>query len=266
MSSIYRKGGQDGYYYYQAYVYDSETGKKDKRIFHSLGTKELSEAEIQQAELDIKYERQEHTVQSKSTFTFLSQYKRAIALVMVTAMATVLLMNIFQANPEPQKVFNKQIVTPIAIPEKITTHTLADETVPIPKQQVIIDDAPIIVSKPESKPKPAIPKLTIPKHTVIRIESISSIFQQGKIYVTVDDRVSTERLMLLCKSLAEQYTEFSNIVICLYTSSSVGIELANGTNKNFSVNDHKKAWLAYYSYNPVEGDYFDDEPGKYLGS
>jgi hypothetical protein len=72
--------------------------------------------------------------------------------------------------------------------------------------------------------------------------------------------------MLLCKSLAEQYTEFSNIVICLYTSSAVGIELANGTNKNFSVNDHKKAWLAYYSYNPVEGDYFDDEPGKYLGS
>ena len=39
MSSIYKKG-RDGYYYYQAYVFNKKTGKKDKRIFHSLGTKD----------------------------------------------------------------------------------------------------------------------------------------------------------------------------------------------------------------------------------
>ena len=38
MSSIYRKG-RDGYFYYQTYVYNKDTGKKDKRIFHSLRTK-----------------------------------------------------------------------------------------------------------------------------------------------------------------------------------------------------------------------------------
>ena len=39
MSSIYKKG-RDGYYYYQSYVFNSNTGKKDKRIFHALGTKD----------------------------------------------------------------------------------------------------------------------------------------------------------------------------------------------------------------------------------
>ena len=43
MSSIYRKG-RDGYFYYQTYVYNLETGKNDKKIFHALGTKDENEA------------------------------------------------------------------------------------------------------------------------------------------------------------------------------------------------------------------------------
>ena len=39
MSSIYRKG-RDGYFYYQAYITNSKTGKKDKRVFHALNTKD----------------------------------------------------------------------------------------------------------------------------------------------------------------------------------------------------------------------------------
>ena len=50
MSSIYRKG-RDGYYYYQTYIYNPETGKKDKRIFHSLGTKNSENAKQKQIEL-----------------------------------------------------------------------------------------------------------------------------------------------------------------------------------------------------------------------
>ena len=53
MSSIYRKG-RDGYYYYQTYVYNPESKKKDKRIFHSLSTKDLLEAEKKQNELNIQ--------------------------------------------------------------------------------------------------------------------------------------------------------------------------------------------------------------------
>ena len=37
MSSIYRKGS-DGYFYYQTYVKNPETGKKDKKLFISRNT------------------------------------------------------------------------------------------------------------------------------------------------------------------------------------------------------------------------------------
>ena len=43
-------------FYYQAYVYNPET-KKDKRVFHALGTKSISEAELKQKELDDHYKR-----------------------------------------------------------------------------------------------------------------------------------------------------------------------------------------------------------------
>ena len=43
MSSIYRKG-RDGYFYYQTYLKNPETGKKDKKIYASLGTKDRKEA------------------------------------------------------------------------------------------------------------------------------------------------------------------------------------------------------------------------------
>ena len=38
-------------------------------------------------------------------------------------------------------------------------------------------------------------------------------------------------------------------------------------NNNAKINKHlkKKNWLAMYTYNPVEGKYFDDNPGLYLG-
>ena len=48
MSSIYRKKVGDGYFYYQTYVKNPETGKKDKKLFHSLGTKTSIEAKEKQ--------------------------------------------------------------------------------------------------------------------------------------------------------------------------------------------------------------------------
>ena len=55
MSSIYRKG-RDGYFYYQTYVKNPKTGKKDKRIFHSLRTKNRKEAERKQSNLAARYD------------------------------------------------------------------------------------------------------------------------------------------------------------------------------------------------------------------
>ena len=54
MSSIYKKG-RDGFYYYQAYVLNPKTKKKDKRIFHALRTKEKLVDIKKKEKLDKKY-------------------------------------------------------------------------------------------------------------------------------------------------------------------------------------------------------------------
>ena len=38
-----------------------------------------------------------------------------------------------------------------------------------------------------------------------------------------------------------------------------------GKKDNVSVQDKKRFWLAMYTYNPVEGEYFDGYPSGYLG-
>ena len=60
MSSIYKKG-RDGYFYYQTYIFNPETGK-DKRVYHSLGTKDHNEAKSLQRGLDHKYEKLQSTI------------------------------------------------------------------------------------------------------------------------------------------------------------------------------------------------------------
>ena len=68
MSSIYRKG-RDGYYYYQTYVYNPDTGKNDKRIFHSLGTKDQTEAKKIQLELDSQNQKQKTQPQKEKSLS-----------------------------------------------------------------------------------------------------------------------------------------------------------------------------------------------------
>ncbi len=55
MSSIYPK---DGIYWYQKYVFNPISQKKDKRIFRSLKTKNLEKAKSRQTKLDIQYDKQ----------------------------------------------------------------------------------------------------------------------------------------------------------------------------------------------------------------
>ena len=108
------------------------------------------------------------------------------------------------------------------------------------------------------------PKPATPKYTVVRVERLSGAFEQGKIFLTVNQSAGTESLRLLCEKITKQYTEFSNIVICLYTNSDTGGKMANGNVLGVSKEEQKAAWLAMYTYNPVEGAYFDDNPGGYL--
>ena len=249
MSSIYRKG-RDGYYYYQTYVYNPETGKKDKRIFHSLGTRELTQAEEKQAELDNQYEKQIKGKQKKSIFSFFSDQRKSISLVFITVIITVFIMNTFQNEPAPNKKFLKKAESSSVNQKKIQL-----QNKPTGPSKVLIQKLK------QKKPKPA-----IPEHKVVRVDRLSGVFDQGKVYVTVAKKASTASLRLLCKKLTDQHKEFSNIVICIYDSSPVGQELAQGVKSDYSNEAQKKAWLAMYSYNPVEGDYFDNNPGGYLGA
>jgi hypothetical protein len=113
--------------------------------------------------------------------------------------------------------------------------------------------------------KPVKPKPTIPEHTIIRIERLSNSFKQGKVYVTIDQSSSIESMRMLCSKIKKDYKEFSNIIICLYADSHSGNALASGNKSKLGTKGQSKAWLVMYSYNTVEGEYFDDNPGGYLG-
>jgi hypothetical protein len=107
---------------------------------------------------------------------------------------------------------------------------------------------------------------TIPKHTIVRVERLSGAFEQGKVYVTVDQNSSTENMRLLCTKIKKDYKEFLNIIICLYADNTAGNDLARGIKSIFSTKEQNGVWLAMYSYNTVEGEYFDDNPGSYRGT
>ena len=117
----------------------------------------------------------------------------------------------------------------------------------------------MVIAKPEK------PKTTIPKHTIVRVERLSGTFDQGKVYVTLDQNSSIESMILLCAKIKKDYKEFSNIIICLYADNTAGNALASGTKSKLGTKGQSKAWLAMYSYNTVEGEYFDDNPDGYLG-
>ena len=109
MSSIYRKG-RDGYYYYQTYVHNPETGKKDKRIFHSLGTKDKAEAEEKQVDLDTQYEKKIQSQTSRPGISFITQNKKMLATILGTVIITLIVMDQFESKPKENK---KKIELPI---------------------------------------------------------------------------------------------------------------------------------------------------------
>lgn len=257
MSSIYRKG-RDGYFYYQTYVRNPVTGNKDKRIFHSLQTKNREEAKRKQISLDMKYEKINEKKISHIKEWLITNSKILI-LIISTSIITLYIdrllrpknnikknhhdeINIYQADHEPIK-------------EDTASKKITDSIIVKPKRTIA-----------EFPVKEKIKKVVIPQYNVERLERLSDNFEQGKIYLTVDKNTDSESLHLLCEKIMRDHSEFSNFVICLYSSDHIGRELANGNYETFSVEERKESWLAMYTYNVVEGEYFDDNPSGYLGS
>ena len=97
MSSIYPKG-RDGYYYYQTYVYNPDTGKIDKRIFHSLGKKDKVKAEKMQSELDLQHEQQKTQPQKEKSLSFLFPNWKTLAFVLAIVIVIIFYIDIFQSD------------------------------------------------------------------------------------------------------------------------------------------------------------------------
>ena len=272
MSSIYRKG-RDGYYYYQTYLYNPESKKKDKRIFHSLSTKNLADAEKQKKELDIKYEKRRNTYFSLPMYFNRANLKSIKIIFLGIFLIIILVLSFFwNAKTEPKKV--NHLIREYSLAEKSKIETLPEiknpkiETLPEienPKIDTLpeIENVKIVDSKLGSNQETSIP--IIPKYKIQRVEEISGLFKQGKLFVTIEKSISKEGQLLICNYLTTQYVEFSNIIICLYSNTPHGVELAKGSMTNTTVDDQKKSWLVMFTYNPVEGKYFDDNPNGYLG-
>tara|TARA_Y100000590_G_C15574216_1_gene959783 strand:+ start:81 stop:857 length:777 start_codon:yes stop_codon:yes gene_type:complete len=257
MSSIYRKG-RDGYFYYQTYIYNHKTGKKDKRIFHSLGTKERTDAESKQSILDKKYS----LLPKHSLMRKIVAIKFPLMGIPLTIFCTVCL-TLFITNYSNQK-------------NNIENNSISDQNISINKAQEYnvekVEDKLIQKAETENSVKHSLlnekdviaPK--IPKYSIIRFEKSSGLFDQAKIYITVPSKSQSESLLLLCERLMNIYSEYSNIVICLYANNDIGKKMAYGKLTDLTSEDQMDAWMAMYTYNSVEGTYFDDSPGGYIGA
>ena len=261
MSSIYRKG-RDGYYYYQTYVINPESGKKDKRIFHALRTKDLSEAKTKQNELDMQYESKSNR-NSNSIKPFINFNPRStIAIIVVTIGITIFVDDFFKTN----KGKKERVI--LITPKKVKDLESVNDVKPV---KPIIDNQikPIVkntLERKDLKHKLVEPKAILPKYTIERVDKLSGQFEQGKVYVTLNINSSSESQRLLCEDLVKHFTEFSNIVICLYSNDTAGKALAKGNNETISFEERKRSWMALFTYNSVEGSYFDDNPSGYLGT
>ena len=267
MSSIYRKG-RDGYYYYQTYVYNPESKKKDKRIFHSLSTRNQVEAETKQNELDTQYEKQNYIDSNSSRLSYNFSPKPTIAIIVGTIAITILVLDFFRPSTVIQKTSGSIIPEKIQVIEEKTdaTPNIIKPVILVINEQIdpLKKNIPEII-KPTPKPIPEAPKVTIPKYTVERVDRLSGAFEQGKVYVTINKNSSNDSQRLLCEDITKRFSEFSNIVICLYANNRAGKDLARGNDETVSVEEQKQSWLAMYTYNSVEGEYFDDNPSGYLG-
>lgn len=279
MGSIYKKG-RDGYYYYQAYVKNSVTGKKDKRVYHSLSTKDEYEAIKLKKKYDQKYEK------AKYKSSLFSLNKKKVVVLVVVLLSFAFLSNLitkFNGSRTENFILSKDSnstvlndsafnfkTSPIDSLEKFKKNIILNSNIDQEKgikselkNNTIIDnnDPSTLTSIDSFKSK-----VEIPPYTIQRIDRLSGGFQQGKIYINVDKNIGKLQLEELCYFIRNKYDQFTNIIICIYSNNRIGVSLSKGDNSDYNNKQKKENWLAFYSFNAVEGDYFDDNPTGYLGN
>ena len=261
MSSIYKKG-RDGYYYYQTYLLNDATGKKDKKIFHSLGTKDFNEAKLKQSVLDKKYQK---LARKKSSSKFAILFNKYLLSTFAFILIFIIIFKIQSRSKSRVEKINSVIETPT---ENILAKEYSDKKT-LEENAFLKNYEKITFEKNDDLPKNSEKENLINEknfnYTLQRIDRMSGSFDQIKLFATIKENLNSNQLLELCQNIADDYSDFSNIIICIYLENQIGIALAKGKIKNLNTDKQIESWLAMYTYNPVEGRYFDDKPGKYFG-
>ena len=251
MSSIYRKG-RDGYYYYQAYLYNPESKRKDKRVFKSLSTKDLIEAKKKKIKLDLKYE----------TPLVISPFNKGLRLKYFRNIFFGFLSLCFILFIIKIKINKQEITKPIVNKKVIIAEPLIKKIEKGPDNNR--NTVEILLTDNLLNEKKNV-KGFIPEYYIERIDTLSGLFDQGKIYVVIKKKISNDIQLELCKVIAKKYIEFSNIIICLYMNDKPDKNLVVESENYSNTRSKKENWVALYTYNSVEGEYFDGNPTEYLG-
>ena len=228
-----------------------------------MGTKDLIDAKRKQEKLDLKYNDSFKPLNKvrKRFFFFNANYLITLTIISLTFF---LYSNFFLDIKS-----GLNFVLPSSEAKVLLDDYKKETSMNIKKPVKIIDQETIqntFSLKEEVRIDEEKNNLTTPDYLIENIEKTPGVFDQGRIYATVSQNVSEVGLKSVCKSIKQRFEEFDNLVICIYKNDEIGKNLAKGNSDFSSIRDQKKSWLALYTYNSVEGEYFDSNPNKYLGN
>ena len=104
----------------------------------------------------------------------------------------------------------------------------------------------------------------LPKYNIRRVIDLSGGFKQAKFFVTTKENSTKDQMLQICKKITSDHSNYLNIVICIYSDTEMGIAIAKDGGESLDSNEESNTWLAMYTYNDVEGVYFDDRPTSFL--
>ena len=258
MSSIYRKG-RDGYFYYQTYVKNKNSGKMDKRIYHSLRTKDEYEAKNLKEYYDKLYVKNKNTGDKLLSILYFNKKILSISSLIIFFFITYNFMTNKEVSTIKSFANDHYVYDRKKNLQKSNKSRLKEEmnkkipiVVPVSKNTTLIDTV-----------KPKI-NIDLKNFVIQREESIFGNFEQGNIFITTNYK-QPEELKYLCKMIKKQFNQYNSIIILVYSNNNEGISIAKGIAASSAENDfdNDTTWLAMYTFHPVEGEFFDSKPNSY---
>ena len=169
------------------YLYNSKTGKKDRKIFHSLSTKNEQEAKKRQIELDRKYNKSPKNLSKKKYFIF--------ALAIITVMISFYLIKLslkIKNNTHLESLGTSNLAfSQDSIGIDLDNQNSSLDT-GLEKQKVHSNvlHSDTSTSSPEFKNK-----IQVPNYKIERTEIIAEVFNQCKLYVTIESTMDDNALL-----------------------------------------------------------------------